>query len=160
MCLISSAYFILVDDHISGIAIYINQLTNLSNIFLNIGLYVFIGMTLKETAIPKLIFDLVRPFHLAPPLFASLIIFVTAYPTAFTGASGIFVLAIGGLLYEELRAAGTRRTLAFATTAMSGSLGVVLNPCLLIVIIAALNKEVTTSEMYSWGFTVFQQLSC
>jgi hypothetical protein len=29
-----------------------------------------------------------------------------------------FVLAIGGLLYEELRAAGTRRTLAFATTAM------------------------------------------
>jgi TRAP-type C4-dicarboxylate transport system permease large subunit len=155
MCLISSAYFILVDDHISGIAIYINQLTNLSNIFLNIGLYVFIGMTLKETAIPKLIFDLVRPFHLAPPLFASLIIFVTAYPTAFTGASGIFVLAIGGLLYEELRAAGTRRTLAFATTAMSGSLGVVLNPCLLIVIIAALNKEVTTTEMYSWGFTVF-----
>jgi C4-dicarboxylate transporter DctM subunit len=64
-------------------------------------------------------------------------------------------LAIGGLLYEELRAAGTRRTLAFATTAMSGSLGVVLNPCLLIVIIAALNKEVTTTEMYSWGFTVF-----
>jgi C4-dicarboxylate transporter DctM subunit len=155
MCLISSAYFILVDDHISGIAIYINQLTSLSNIFLNIGLYVFIGMTLKETALPRLIFDLFRPLHLAPPLFASLIIFVTAYPTAFTGASGIFVLAIGGLLYEELRAAGTRRTLAFATTAMSGSLGVVLNPCLLIVIIAALNKEVTTTEMYSWGFTVF-----
>ena len=155
MCLISSTYFILVDNHISGIAIYINQLTSLSNIFLNIGLYVFIGMTLKETAIPRLIFDLVRPFHLAPPLFASLIIFVTAYPTAFTGASGIFVLALGGLLYDELRAAGTRRTLAFATTAMSGSLGVVLNPCLLIVIIAALNKEVTTADMYSWGFAVF-----
>lgn len=155
MCLISSGYFILIDNHIAGIAIYLNQLTSLANIFLNIGLYVFIGMTLKETALPRLVFDLVRPFHLAPPLFASLIIFVTAYPTAFTGASGIFVLAIGGLLYEELRAAGTRRTLAFATTAMSGSLGVVLNPCLLIVVIAALNKEVTTSDMYSWGFTVF-----
>lgn len=155
MCLISSGYFILVDNHISGIAIYINQLTSLSNIFLNIGLYVFIGMTLKETAIPKLMFDVVRPLRLAPPLFASLIIFATAYPTAFTGASGIFVLAVGGLLYEELRAAGTRRTLAFATTAMSGSLGVVLNPCLLIVIIAALNKEVTTTDMYSWGFAVF-----
>jgi hypothetical protein len=68
MCLISSAYFILVDNHISGIAIYNNQLTNLSNIFLNIGLYVFIRMTLKETALPKLIVDLIRPFHLAPPL--------------------------------------------------------------------------------------------
>jgi C4-dicarboxylate transporter DctM subunit len=73
MCLISSAYFILfyfilVDNHISCIAIYINQLINLSNIFLNIGLYVFIRMTLKETALPKLIVDLIRPFHLAPPL--------------------------------------------------------------------------------------------
>lgn len=38
---------------------------------------------------------------------------------------------------------------------MSGSLGVVLNPCLLIVVVAALNKEVTTSEMYGWGFWVF-----
>jgi C4-dicarboxylate transporter DctM subunit len=82
-------YFILFYDHISGIAIYVNQLTNLSNIFLNIGLHVFIGMTLKETDIPKLIFDSVRSFHLAPPLFASLIIFITAYPTAFTNASNI-----------------------------------------------------------------------
>ncbi|HTN32656.1 MAG TPA: TRAP transporter large permease subunit, partial [Marinobacter sp.] len=47
------------------------------------------------------------------------------------------------------------RQLSLATTAMSGSLGVVLNPCLLIVVVAALNKEVTTTEMYSWGFWVF-----
>lgn len=38
---------------------------------------------------------------------------------------------------------------------MSGSLGVVLNPCLVIVVVAALNKEVTTTEMYDWGFWVF-----
>ena len=58
-------------------------------------------------------------------------------------------------MYDELRKAGAGRQLSLATTAMSGSLGVVLNPCLLIVVIAALNKEVTTSEMYGWGFWVF-----
>jgi TRAP-type C4-dicarboxylate transport system permease large subunit len=83
------------------------------------------------------------------------IIFATAFPTAFTGASGIFILAVGGVVYDELRRAGAGRQLSLATTAMSGSLGVVLNPCLLIVVVAALNKEVTTTEMYGWGFWVF-----
>ena len=59
------------------------------------------------------------------------------------------------MVYDELRKAGAGRQLALATTAMSGSLGVVLNPCLLIVVVAALNKEVTTTEMYDWGFWVF-----
>lgn len=38
---------------------------------------------------------------------------------------------------------------------MSGSLGVVLRPCLLIVVVAALNKQVTTAELYNWGIAVF-----
>ena len=37
---------------------------------------------------------------------------------------------------------------------MSGSMGVVLRPCLLVVIVAALN-DVTTDQLYSWGFKVF-----
>jgi len=44
---------------------------------------------------------------------------------------------------------------ALAATAMSGSLGVVLRPCLLVVLIAALNKQVTTNGLYHWGFYVF-----
>ena len=155
MCIIAFAYFNLHNNHPSGLAIYINQLTNLSNIFLNIGLYVFIGMILKHTQIPVLCFNVLRPWQLAPPLLASIIIFATAYPTAFTGASGIFILAVGGLIYEELRKSGASRPLSLATTAMSGSMGVILNPCLLIVIIAALNKEVTTDGLYDWGFIVF-----
>jgi len=38
---------------------------------------------------------------------------------------------------------------------MSGSMGVVLRPCLLVVIIAALNKEVTTDQLFGWGLNVF-----
>ncbi|WP_291829725.1 TRAP transporter large permease subunit [Marinobacter sp.] len=78
-----------------------------------------------------------------------------AVPTAYTGASGIFVIAVGAVIYSELRAAGARRHLALAATAMSGSLGVVLRPCLLVVVIAYLNREVTTDELFGWGIWVF-----
>jgi TRAP-type C4-dicarboxylate transport system permease large subunit len=38
---------------------------------------------------------------------------------------------------------------------MSGSLGVVLRPCLVVVLIAVLNSSVTTSELFGWGRWVF-----
>jgi TRAP-type C4-dicarboxylate transport system permease large subunit len=78
-----------------------------------------------------------------------------AIPTAYTGASGIFVIAAGAVIYKEVFASGARRQYALAATAMSGSLGVVLSPCLLIVVIAALNKEVTTSLCIAKVLKVF-----
>src|SRR5262249_39181053 len=42
-----------------------------------------------------------------------------------------------------------------AVTAMSGSLGVVLRPCLVVVLIAVLNNEVTTDQLFHWGLRVF-----
>src|SRR5690554_409670 len=155
MGLIAMSYFFFMDGYSSGLAIYFGMMSNLSSMFINIGLYVLVGMMLKQTRVPELLLNVIKPFNLPAPMLASVIIFATAFPTAFTGASGIFILAVGGVVYDELRRAGAGRQLSLATTAMSGSLGVVLNPCLLIVVIAALNKEVTTTEMYGWGFWVF-----
>jgi len=155
MGLIAMSYFFFVDGYASGLAIYFGMMSNLSSMFINIGLYVLVGMVLKQTRLPELLLNVIKPYNLPAPMLASVIIFATAFPTAFTGASGIFILAVGGVVYDELRRAGAGRQLALATTAMSGSLGVVLNPCLLIVVVAALNKEVTTTEMYDWGFWVF-----
>jgi C4-dicarboxylate transporter, DctM subunit len=155
MGLIAMGYFLLIDGYASGLAIYFGMMTNLSSMFINIGLYVLVGMALKQTRVPELLLNIIKPFNLPAPLLASVMIFATAFPTAFTGASGIFILAVGGVVYDEMRRAGAGRQLSLATTAMSGSLGVVLNPCLLIVVVAALNKEVTTSELYGWGFWVF-----
>ena len=78
-----------------------------------------------------------------------------AVPTAYTGASSIIILAMGTVVYRELRKVGTRRQLALATTAMSGSSGIVLRPCLLVVIISILNKEVVTDDLFFWGVRVF-----
>lgn len=154
MCLISGSYFILA-GHGAGIGIYLNQMMELSQLFLNVGLYVWIGMLLKRTRLAEVVFNLFRPFKLPPEMLAVAVVALAAIPTAYTGASGIFVIAVGGLIYSELRRAGARRQLALAATAMSGSLGVVLRPCLLVVIIAALNNEVTTDQLFGWGFKVF-----
>lgn len=154
MCLISGSYFILI-GHSAGIGIYLNQMMELSQLFLNVGLYVWIGMLLKRTELTQKVFDVFRPFKLPPEMLAIVVVGIAAIPTAYTGASGIFVIAVGGLIYAELRRAGSRRQLALAATAMSGSMGVVLRPCLLVIIIAALNNEVTTDQLFGWGVKVF-----
>ncbi|MCR8914445.1 TRAP transporter large permease subunit [Marinobacter panjinensis] len=154
MCLISGTYFALI-GHASGIGIYLGKMMELSDMFLNVGLYVWVGMMLKQTRLATLVFNVFRPWHMPPELLAVVAVLVAAVPTAYTGASGIFVIAAGAVIYSELRAAGARRHLALAATAMSGSLGVVLRPCLLVVVIAYLNREVTTDELFGWGIWVF-----
>jgi TRAP-type C4-dicarboxylate transport system permease large subunit len=152
--IISGSYFI-IDGHASGIGIYINQMMELASLMLNVALYVLIGMLLKRTDMAQKVFDVFRPFNLRPEMLAVVAVAVSAIPTAYTGGSGIFVIAVGSLVYMEVRRAGARRQLALAATAMSGSLGVVLRPCLLVVIVAALNNEVTTDQLFSWGVKVF-----
>src|SRR5699024_11514433 len=112
-------------------------------------------MLLKQTRLAKLVFDAIRPWQLAPELIVVVTVLLAAYPTAFTGASGIFLIAVGGIIYEEIRLSGTRRPLAYASTAMSGSMGVVLNPCLMVVVIAWLTRQVTARELSGMGRQVF-----
>ncbi len=154
MTLISGTYFA-VGGNVAGIGIYLDKMMDLSDMFLNIGLYVWAGMMLKETQLAALVFNLFKPWKLPPELLAFVAVIAAAIPTAYTGASGIFVIAAGSVIYLELRNAGARRQLALAATAMSGSLGVVLRPCLLVVVIAYLNRQVTTDQLFDWGIWVF-----
>ena len=154
MAIIAGVYF-LIEGHDAGLAIYISQMMALPSIFMNLALFIWAGMLLKQSRIVDLLLDVVRPWNLSPQLLTYLILLGASLGTAYTGASGIFVIAAGGVIYHEIRASGGTKQFALAATAMSGSLGVVLRPCLLIVMIAALNKQVTTNGLYHWGFYVF-----
>lgn len=154
MATIAGLYFV-INGHHAGLAIYINQLMELPGIFMNLGLFIWAGMLLKQSRIVDLLMNVLRPWSLSPQLLTYLILLGASVATAYTGASGIFVIAAGGIIYHEVRASGGSRQFALAATAMSGSLGVVLRPCLLVVMIAALNKQVTTNSLYHWGFYVF-----
>ncbi|MES1924677.1 TRAP transporter large permease subunit [Salinisphaera sp. T31B1] len=155
LALVSLVYFFVSEGYIAGPAIQLSKMIRFADLYTGIGLFVWVGMMLKHTRIAELLFGLFRSWELRPEFIVILVVLASAWPTAYTGASGIFVLAIGAVIYQELRIAGTYRQLAIASTAMSGSMGVVLNPCLMVVIIAALNRQVTTDQLYGWGVYVF-----
>lgn len=151
----AGGYFFLSESHAAGLAIFFSLLFDQAGLFLNIGLYIWVGMLLKQTVLGELVFNVFKPWRMSPELLAFVAIVVMAVPTAYTGASGIIIIAMGSIVYRELRRVGARRQLALAATAMTGSAGVVLRPCLLVVLIAALNKEVVTDQLYSWGVKTF-----
>lgn len=154
MCLSAGSRF-MMDGYYHGISVYLGMMMELSTMFLNLALYIWIGMMLKQTRLAQLTFGVFRPWNMSAELLCFVVLFFAAFPTAFTGASGIFVIAAGATIYNELLRAGARKQLALAATAMSGSMGVVLRPCLLVVIIAALNKHVTTAELFDAGIKIF-----
>ncbi|MGE8537728.1 MAG: TRAP transporter large permease subunit [Acinetobacter sp.] len=155
MAITTGINFTFFMDYPMGQGIYLGQLVEFSSIFLNLALFIWAGMLLKQTRVVDMFLNILRPWNLAPETLTWLILLAAALPTAYTGASGIFVIAAGAIIYKEVWNAGGRRQFALAATAMSGSLGVVLRPCLLIVVVASLNKEVTTDSLYHYGIYVF-----
>jgi len=65
---------------------------------------------------------------------------VGAFFTAFTGASGVTILALGGVLYPLLTHARYRSRDAIGLVTVSGSLGTLLPPCLPLVLYAIVAK--------------------
>lgn len=141
--------------HVAGLSIYFSAFFDNAGTYLDVALYLWCGMLLKQTQLGERVFNIFAPWKLPPELLATVAILVMAVPTAYTGASSIIILAAGVVIYRELRKVGTRRQLALAVTAMSGSSGVVLKPCLIVIIISILNKQVTTDVLFYWGAKVF-----
>ena len=82
---------------------------------------------------------------------------VCAFFTSFTGASGVTILALGGVLMPVLLAAGYRERSALGLLTGAGSLGMLFPPCLppiLYAIIASSGGQtsVTIEEMFKGGF--------
>jgi TRAP-type C4-dicarboxylate transport system permease large subunit len=155
MLLAATYHFFVNEQHAPGISMYFTQIFQLTNLHLTIGLYIWVGMLLKESLLGAKLFEVFKPWNLPPEILACVAIALMAVPTAYTGASGIIIIAMGAVVYQELRRVGTRRQLALAVTAMTGSSGVVLRPCLLVVGIAILNKEVLSDDLFYWGTRVF-----
>ena len=120
MAIITGINFTFVMDYPMGQGIYLGQLVEFSSIFLNLALFIWAGMLLKQTLIVDKFLNILRPWNLAPETLTWLILLAAALPTAYTGASGIFVIAAGAIIYKEVWNAGGRRQFALATAAMSG----------------------------------------
>jgi C4-dicarboxylate transporter DctM subunit len=82
---------------------------------------------------------------------------VCAFFTSFTGASGVTILALGGLLLPVLLGAGYRERAAVGLLTGSGSLGLLFPPCLppilyAIVASTSANANIRIEEIFQAGF--------
>jgi tripartite ATP-independent transporter DctM subunit len=75
---------------------------------------------------------------------------VCAFFTSFTGASGVTILALGGLLMPILLAAGYKERTALGLVTGAGSLGLLLPPCLPLILYAIVAK-VPMQDMFLGG---------
>ncbi|WP_111858128.1 TRAP transporter large permease subunit [Acinetobacter sp. CFCC 10889] len=156
MSIVTGIAFTFFMDYPMGQGIYLGQLVEFSGIFLNLALFIWAGMLLTQTRIMDVFLAILRPWNLAPETLTWIILIAAAIPTAYTGASGIFVVAAGAIIYREVWNSGARRQYALAVSAMSGSLGVVLRPCLLVILISMLDsRHVTSDELFDHGIYVF-----
>ncbi len=75
---------------------------------------------------------------------------VCAFFTSFTGASGVTILALGGLLMPILLAAGYKERSALGLLTGAGSLGLLFPPCLPLILYAII-AQITLKEMFLGG---------
>ena len=133
--------FYQADIDLSVVAIEFFRLAEMP-VLLAIPLFTFAGYLLSESGAPHRLVRLTQsllgwlPGGLA---FVSLV--ACALFTAFTGASGVTIVALGALLYPALKEAGYRERFSLGLVTTSGSLGLLFAPALPLILYAVVAQQ-------------------
>ncbi|HCM39986.1 MAG: C4-dicarboxylate ABC transporter [Bdellovibrionales bacterium GWA1_52_35] len=104
-------------------------------LLITIPLFTFAGYLLAESKSPQRIVRFSRALvGWMPGGLAIVALVVCAFFTAFTGASGVTIIAIGGLMLPVLAAEGYQEKFSIGLLTTSGSLGLLFPPSLPIII--------------------------
>lgn len=104
-------------------------------ILLAIPLFTFAGYLLAESNSPQRLINFSKAFFGWIPGGLSIVALVTcAIFTAFTGASGVTIIALGGLLYPILRKENYPENFTLGMLTSSGNLGMLFPPSLPIIV--------------------------
>lgn len=116
-----------------------------------IPLFTFSGYVLAESGAPKRILRLARAmFDWLPGGIAAVALVSTALFTAFTGASGVTIIALGGLLYPILKEKGYPEDFTLGLLTTTGSLGLLFPPSLPIILYGLVAK-VSIDQLFRAG---------
>lgn len=110
-------------------------------IFVTVPLFVLAGMLLAESQAPVRLVNVCRGFFGWMPGGIAIVATVScALFTAFTGASGVTIVALGGILYPMLRREGYPDGFTLGLITTGGSLGSLFPPSLPIIIYGLIGK--------------------
>jgi C4-dicarboxylate transporter, DctM subunit len=133
--------FYYADIPLTVIAIEIYRLVD-TPMLLALPLFTFSGYLLAESSLSTRLVHLTRVFLGWMPGGLSVVAFVTcAFFTAFTGASGVTIVAVGALLYPALVEAGYKEKFSLGLVTTSGSLGLLLAPSLPLILYGVIVQQ-------------------
>ena len=131
---IALSAFHFADIELSVVIIALNRLTSQS-ILLAIPLFTFAGYLLAESKTPQRLVNLFQTlFGRMPGGLAVVTLVSCAIFTAFTGASGVTIIALGGLLYPVLLKENYPEKFTLGILTVSGNLGLLFPPSLPIIL--------------------------
>lgn len=136
---ISGFYFAEIDLSVISIEIY--RLTN-TPLLLALPLFTFAGYLLSHSNTSQRLVRLTQAFlSWIPGELVIVSLITSALFTAFTGATGITIVALGALLYPALKRAHYSNTFSLGLVTTSGSLGLLLPPSLPLIIYAVIVQQ-------------------
>lgn len=116
-------------------------------LLLALPLFTFAGYTLGASRASQRLLMLTRAFLGWMPGGLAIVAFVAcALFTAFTGASGVTIVALGAILYPALNQAGYRKEFNLGLITSSGSLGLLLPPSLPLIIYGIVAQQMNTGR--------------
>ncbi len=141
--------YLTAGEPISTILIDFNRLTRNSTILI-IPLFTFAGYVIAEGNAPQRLVAFARAsVGWLPGGIAVVVLGTCAFFTTFTGASGVTIIALGGLLYPILRQTYSDRFSLGLVTA-SGSIGLLFPPCVPLILYAII-AQVPIERMFFAG---------
>jgi len=137
------------DIDLSVIAIEVYRLAEMP-VLLAIPLFTFAGYMLGESHASQRLVNLTRSLlGWLPGGLAIVTIVACALFTAFTGASGVTIVALGALLYPALQEAGYRENFNLGLITSSGSLGLLFAPALPLILYGVVAQQMNLEQPVS-----------
>lgn len=119
-------------------------------ILLALPLFTFAGYLLGESRTSGRLVRLTQAFFGWMPGGLAIVAFVVcALFTAFTGASGVTIVAMGALLYPALKKAGYKDKFSLGLVTTSGSLGLLLPPSLPLILYGVIAQQMSSGQNIS-----------
>ena len=135
------ANFALDDVDLTVVIISIYRIAEMP-VLLAIPLFTFAGYLLAESNAPKRLVRITNVFFgWMPGGLAIVALVICAMFTAFTGASGVTIVALGGMLYPALKQAGYPERYSLGLVTASGSIGLLFAPSLPLILYGVVAQQ-------------------
>ena len=137
------------DIHLSVVAIELYRLAD-TPLLVALPFFAFAGHLMANSRTSERLVELAKVFlGWMPGGLAIVALVACALFTAFTGASGVTIVALGALLYPALKQDGYSKNFSLGLVTTSGSLGLLFPPSVPLIIFGVVAQQMNVGQIFS-----------